>query len=76
MKKLTAGLIFALVGLVAPVGLHAQTANDAARIAAQKHNAKLSRKQVKAQQRAMRKARKSMGKPVAHHNTSHDTLPQ
>jgi len=64
VKKLAAAFLLAVLGLAAPVDVRAQnerdTANDAARMAAQKHNAKVSRKREKAQERAMRK---SMGKP-------------
>lgn len=64
MKKLTAGLLFAVFALVAPVCVHPQADNNAARIASQKRNAKRSQKEVRARNRAMRKAQNSMGKPV------------
>lgn len=63
MKKLTAAFLFVAFA-VAPVCLHAQAGNDAARTAAQKHNAKLARKQMKAREHAMRKAMKSRGKAL------------
>jgi len=64
VKKLAAAFLLAVLGLGPPVYVRAQNerdaANDAARMAAQKHNARVSRKREKAQERAMRK---SMGKP-------------
>lgn len=71
MKKLTAGLLFAFA-LMAPVCVHGQADNDAARIAVQKRNLRRSQKQVRARNRAMRKAQRSMGKPVhARHAAYH-----
>jgi hypothetical protein len=63
-------LLFA-VALVTPVYVHAQADNDAARIAVQKRNLKQSQKQVRARNRAMRKAQRSMGKPVHVRHTDH-----
>lgn len=61
MKRLTAVMLLALFGLAMPVAGRAQD-NNAARIAAQKHNARLSAKRVKARDRAIRKAQKAMAK--------------
>lgn len=72
MKKLTAGLLFAVFALVAPGCVHAQADNNAARIASQKRNIRRSQKEVRAQKRAMRKAQKSMGKPVRPRHTPDD----
>lgn len=81
MKKtslvLISGLILSL-GLATPALAHAQQSNDAARIASQKHNAKISRKEVKARNKAIRKARKSMGMAMRTKNpqkTSNGTMP-
>lgn len=81
MKKpslvLISGLILSL-GLPLPAVVNAQQSNDAARVASQKHNAKLSRKEVKARNKAMRKAQKSMGKAMRTKNpqkTSNGTMP-
>lgn len=63
MKKLTAVMLLALVGLAVPAfAVSAQTDNNSARIAAQKHNARLSDKQIKARDRAIRKQRRAMAK--------------
>ena len=63
MKKLTAVMLLALVGLAVPAfAASAQTDNNSARIAAQKHNARLSDKQIKARDRAIRKQRRAMAK--------------
>ena len=67
MKKFTAGLLFAVFALVAPVCVHAQADNNAARIASQKRNLKRSQKEVRARNRAMRKALKSMHKRAHPH---------
>lgn len=78
VKTLSALILLAVFGLTVPVQTHAQADNNAARIAAQKRNAKLSHKQEKAQKRAMRKAQKAMGKPHRTHNppkTSDGTMP-
>lgn len=63
MKRLTAGLLLA-VALIAPVCVHPQADNDAARTAVQKRNLRQSQKEVRARNRAMRKAQRSMGKRV------------
>ncbi|HEY6444964.1 MAG TPA: hypothetical protein VIY53_00785 [Acidobacteriaceae bacterium] len=62
MKKLIAVMLFGVLSLAVPVSIHAQSDNDAARIAMQKRNAKRSRKDVKASKHAMKKTHKSMGK--------------
>lgn len=65
MRKVTAVLLFAILGAGIPFSAVAQsTANDSARIAAQKRNARRSRKDVRQQRHAMKKAQKRMGKPV------------
>jgi len=56
-------MLLALVGLAVPAfAASAQTDNNSARIAAQKHNARLSDKQIKARDRAIRKQRRAMAK--------------
>ena len=63
VKKLTAVMLLAVMGLVVPAfAASAQTDNNSARIAAQKHNARLSEKQIKARDLAIRKQRKAMAK--------------
>lgn len=62
MKRLTAGLLLA-VALMAPVCVHPQADNDAW-TAVQKRNLRQSQKEVRARNRAMRKAQRSMGKRV------------
>lgn len=77
VKTLPAILLCAAFGLLVSVPVHAQADNNAARIAMQKHNAKLSRKETKERNRAMRKARtramrkamKSMGKSHPAHTS-------
>jgi hypothetical protein len=55
-------LLFAILGAGVPLSATAQTANDSARIAAQKRNAKRSRKEDSARKHEMKKAQKHMGK--------------
>jgi hypothetical protein len=62
-KKLIAVMLFGVLSLAVPLSIHAQGDNDSARIAAQKRNAKRSRKDVKAGKHTLRKMQKSMGKP-------------
>jgi hypothetical protein len=80
VKKLTAVMLLALVGLAVPAfAVSAQTDNNSARIAAQKHNARLSDKQIKARDRAIRKQRKVMAKRARSQKvrqTHHESTPQ
>ena len=61
MKKFAGFFLFVVLGAIAPLSVVAQQSspNDAARIKAQKHNARLSHKSVKAQTKQMKKAHKA-----------------
>jgi hypothetical protein len=59
VKKVTAVLLFAALGAGIPLCSGAQIVeNDAGRAAAQKHNEKQSRREVKAHHKALKKAEK------------------
>ena len=79
VKKVAAMILFAALGLSAPVAAVAQVNSDSARQASQKRNQKRSHKELKAQNKELRKARKAMGKEskkrAAHHQGASSGIP-
>lgn len=67
MKKATAFLLFAILGLAVPLASAAQVNDTSARQAEQKRNARRSHKQVGAEKHALRKTQRSLGKPGKNH---------
>jgi Spy/CpxP family protein refolding chaperone len=75
VRKLAACFLFAVLALAVPLSAAAQiTSNDQARIAAEKHNAKRSRKEVKARKHDVKKAQKKFGKPKRPGKYTHQTM--
>ena len=67
MKKLTAILLFAVLGAGLPLSSGAQIEqNNAGRSAAQKHDEHLSRKEVREHHKALRRARQHSSKAAKH----------
>ena len=62
VRKVTAVLLFAILGAGVPLAAAAQTTNDSARTAAQKRNARRSHEEDRARKHEMKKAQRHMGK--------------